>query len=325
MTFESGKAPAETSEERELATIREAYMERLTRPGQPFALSGVFPLPSDLGALYQQLAQLKDCLDSFRPLDPAQSEKLREAFDTEYTYHSNKIEGNTLTLGETDLVINKGMTIAGKSLREHSEAINHLEAIDFIRDLVGRREDLTPHNLCQIHALIMHGIDRENAGRYRGVPVTITGSRHEPPQPYLVAKRMEELFTFYETNKDTMHPVQLAAETHEKLVTVHPFIDGNGRTSRLVMNLLLLRGGYPITINSGEAEQRLAYYRALEAAQISNDGDNREFQGFVGETVRRWLLRYLDLVSVDVTEHRKDKGLIFFRIIAPHLNGHAHS
>jgi Fic family protein len=306
-----------------VATLREAYLERLTRPGHPFKLAEVFPSPAETHDLYSQLDQLKLGLDSFRPLDPVQASKLRENFDTEYTFHSNKIEGNTLTLGETYLVVNKGLTIAGKSLREHTEAINHTEAIDFIRDLATREQDLTPANLRQIHALILHGIDRENAGRYRGVPVTITGSRHEPPQPYLIDKLMEDMFVFYEANKATLHPVQLAAEMHEKLVTIHPFIDGNGRTARLVMNLLLLRAGFPITILSGETSERLSYYRALEAAQTSAPQDNRESLRFIAEAVRRGLLRYLELVSVDVTEHGKTKGEAFFASIAAHLNGNA--
>jgi len=312
------------SEEKELATLREAYLERLTRPGDPFKLANVFPVPNDLAALYAQLTELKTYLDSFRPFDPAQTEKLTEVFDTEYTFHSNRIEGNTLTLQETNLVINKGLTIAGKSLREHVEAINHKEAIAFVRDLVDRNDDLSPFSLRQTHALILHGIDHDNAGRYRGVPVEIVGSLHIPPQPYLVEKRMEEMFAFYDENKSTMHPVELAAQLHERLVTIHPFIDGNGRTARLVMNLLLLRGGYPITIISGEPESRQAYYRALESAQVSETGDNREFLRFIAEAVRAELLRYLELVSVDVTEHGKNKGIAFFKAIAPHLGQAQH-
>jgi Fic family protein len=306
-----------------VATLREAYLERLTRPGQPFKLHEAFPLPAATEDLYRQLDVLKRGLDSFRPLDPAQAEKLRIAFDTEYTYHSNKIEGNTLTLGETDLVVNKGLTVAGKSLREHTEAINHTEAIGFIREIAAAGHDLTPAVLRQIHALIMHGIDRDHAGRYRGVSVVITGSRHQPPQPFLVEKLMEDMFTFYETNKQSLHPVRLAAEMHERLVTIHPFIDGNGRTSRLVMNLLLLRAGYPITIISGEAEQRAAYYQALEVRQISPDQDNRAFLRFIAETVRLHLLRTLDIVSVDVTEHGKTRGMAFFESLAAYLNGDA--
>ena len=172
-------------------------------------------------------------LDSFRPFDPTQLEKLLEAFDIEYTYNSNRIEGNTLTLMETHLVINEGITIAGKPLREHLEATNHQEAIDFIRDLAARAEDVAPNNLKQIHALVLHAIDRPAAGVYRSVPLSIRGSRHVPPQPYMVEKLMEDLFIFYHANKTTMHPDELAAQFHEKLVTVHPFKYGNGRSARL--------------------------------------------------------------------------------------------
>jgi Fic family protein len=324
MSIENGgasRSPEQTPEDTELATLRESYLERLTRPGRPFQMAEAFPLPAELPALYAQLSKLKTCLDSFRPLDPAQAEKLQQAFDIEYTYNSNKIEGNTLSLRETDLVVNKGLTIAGKPLREHLEAINHHEAIAFIRDLVARKEELTPYNLKHIHALVLHGIDRDNAGVYRQVPVTITGSQHQPPQPFMIDKLMEDMFHFYEAYKTTLHPVQLAAEMHEKLVTIHPFIDGNGRTARLVMNLLLLRTGYPITVLSGDDAPRADYYRTLEAANLTND--NTRFQRFIADNARAALLRYLDLVSVDVSEHGKSKGLTFFQAIAPYLNGHS--
>ena len=320
MTLDGG---SESPKDNNLATLREAYLERLTRPGNPLKIADAFPLPAELPALYAQITELKACLDSFRPLDPAQAENLREVFDIEYTFHSNAIEGNTLSLMETDFVINKGMTVAGKSLREHLEATNHQVAIDFIRDLVRHNADLTPFNLNQIHALVLHAIDRDNAGRYRSLPVFIRGSRHVPPQPYLIAPQMEAMFAFYETSKATLHPVQLAAEMHEKLVTIHPFIDGNGRTARLLMNLILLRAGYPIAIISSEEENRQTYYRTLEAANLSSTGDNAWFQRFVAENVRGWLLCYLGLVANDVSAEAKPKGQRFFQAIAPHLNGNA--
>ena len=155
MSIENGGtsgSPEETPEETELATLREAYLERLTRPGQTFQMAAAFPQPDELSARYAQLSELKACLDSFRPLDPAQAAKLQQAFDVEYTYNSNKIEGNTLSLRETDLVVNKGLTIAGKPLREHLEAINHHEAIAFIRDLMTRNEELSPYTLCSEQA-----------------------------------------------------------------------------------------------------------------------------------------------------------------------------
>ena len=302
----------------DVTPLRDAYLDRRTNPANGYTLERAFPMPADLPALYAQLTELKTCLDSFRPFDPAQLAKLQETFDVEYTYNSNRIEGNTLTFLETDLVVNKGLTIGGKPMRDHTEAINHHEAIDFIRDLATRDEDLTPYNLKQIHAIILRGIDRANAGVYRRLAVVV--GQHVPPAAYLVEKRMEEVFEFYDANTATMHPVALAAQFHEKLVTVHPFIDGNGRTARLVMNLILLRGRYPITVINGDDAPRLEYYRTLAAAQASPAADNREFQRFIAENVRRWLLRYLDLVSVDVSVEGKSKGAYFFRAIAPSLS-----
>jgi len=216
---------------------------------------------------------------------------LIHALDIEYTYESNRIEGNTLTLRETSLVIDKGLTVGGKSMREHLEAINHYEAVLLLRELVQARTTLSESLVKQLHGLILRGIDRENAGRYRSLPVLIAGSRHVPPQPWQVPILMEECFRFYEEQRAQLHPVELAAEMHERIVTIHPFIDGNGRTSRLVMNLILLQHGYPIANIPGDTESRLAYYGALETANL--DGNKEPFilliGGFVFATAHRLL------------------------------------
>ncbi len=205
-----------------------------------------------------------------RPLNKTQLEKMREALHVEYTYESNRIEGNTLTLQETHLVVNEGLTIGGKSMREHLEAINHYEAIDFIIDLAQKKQPITERVIKQIHYLVLKGIDKENAGVYRSVPVIISGSSHKPPQPYLLTKEMEDVMAFYQDNKNSLHPVLLAAEMHERLVSVHPFIDGNGRTSRLLMNLILLQNAYTIVNLKGSVTAKLAYYNALESAHLDN-------------------------------------------------------
>lgn len=237
---------------------------------------------------YKQLDQLKEKLNHLRQ---NQSEKVAKAFEIEYTYESNKIEGNTLTLQETALVIEKGLTIGGKSLNEHLEAVNHSQAIDFIKEIAKDSEPITEHNLLQIHSLILQGIDNSNAGKYRNVQVLISGAKHVPPQPYLVAKQMEDLFLWYNENKDKLHPVELSAEMHERLVTIHPFIDGNGRTSRLLMNLILLQNGFPIAILKGDAENRLKYYSALESAQTEND--KKPFLNLITENVRETMERII--------------------------------
>ena len=228
-------------------------------------------ITEEVEALLSKIDDLHQRWLSCRPLQSTQLAKMNDYFNTQYTYESNQIEGNTLTLQETHLVINEGLTISGKSMREHLEAVNHKEAIDFVRDLVTGKEDLSPRTLLEIHRLILKTIDSDNAGRFRSVPVRIMGSRHEPPQPYLLDKLMEEYHEFYGRFKNVIHPVILAAEMHERLVSIHPFIDGNGRTSRLVMNLILLSHGYTVTSLKGSEAARLEYYRALEATQVDND------------------------------------------------------
>ena len=202
--------------------------------------------------IIKQIDKLKKQLDDLRPLPKEQLENLDEYFRIQYTYDSNRIEGNTLTLQETALVVDKGITIGGKSVHEHLEAINHSEAVELIIELVQNKTDLTEYILKQLHGLILRGINKNNAGKYRSVNVMISGSLHRPPEPFMVGKLMDDYFMFYELNKKTMHPVLLSAEMHERLVTIHPFIDGNGRTSRLVMNLILLQHGFPITNISGD-------------------------------------------------------------------------
>jgi len=280
-----------------------------------FDLSKVYPDTADLATLLDQIDDLKKCLDSFRPLNPAQLGNLQTAWDIEYTYESNRIEGNTLTLQETGLVIGEGITVGGKRLHEHLAAINHQEAIGYIRALATGPAELNAYQVNAIHALILRGIDPAGAGLYRTVPVTISGARHVPPQPFLIDKLMEELFIFYSEQKDVLHPLLLAAEMHRRLVTIHPYIDGNGRTARLVMNLILLRHGYPIANLS--ADQRLAYYNALEEAQLT--GDAGDFQRLIANVEKTSLVKFLEMVSGNVGADAEGKGLYFFERIKDHL------
>lgn len=298
---------------------RAAYHEAVARDLRPFQLADAFPMPAGLAGLYRQLTELKTYLDEFRPYDPHHIEKLREAFDNEYTYHSNKIEGNTLTLLETHLVVDKGITIGGKSVREHFEAVNHAEAIKVIRDLAGRDAEITEQVVLDLHAIVLASIDRPYAGRYREERVRIVGSQHVPPNYAKVPELMAGLFEFYNASKASLHPVQLAAEMHEKLVTIHPFRDGNGRTARLLMNLVLLRNGYPVTVISGDRDERQRYYETLEAAQILRPVDNTAFQLLIGEIVHRWLIRYLEMITVNGGDRNKGKGAGFLKAIEPHL------
>jgi Fic family protein len=249
-------------------------------------------LSNNLLSILNEIDVLKSKLDKFRQFD---SYRIVQALELEYTFESNRIEGNTLTLRETDLVINEGLTISGKSMREHLEAINHQEAIRYIKHLVEKNTNLNDREVLSIHNLILRGINHEDAGKYRRVQVMIKGSSYMPPQPFLVSKEMEDFFIWYETNKNGLHPIVLAAELHERLVTIHPFIDGTGRTSRLVMNLILLQNGYVIANIKGDYENRMQYYNALEVAQTKNNKE--DFLLFVAQTEKESLERYLDIIG----------------------------
>ena len=246
----------------------------------------------NLESILSEIDVLKSKLDSFRQFD---SYRIAQALELEYTFESNRIEGNTLTLRETDLVINEGLTISGKSMREHLEVINHQEAIAYIKYLMEKKTSFNEREVLSIHNLILRGIQPEDAGRYRRVQVMIKGSSHMPPQPFLVAKEMEDYFIWYEINKNKLHPVILAAEMHERLVTIHPFIDGNGRSSRLVMNLILLQHGFVIANIKGDYDTRMNYYQSLETAQTSNNKNN--FLLFIAQTEKESLERYLKIIG----------------------------
>ena len=249
-------------------------------------------ISTNLKTILDEIDALKAALNKFRELD---SFRIAQALELEYTFESNRIEGNTLTLRETDLVINEGLTISGKSMREHLEAINHVEAVAYIKQLIERNFSFNERELLSVHNLILRGIIPEDAGRYRKVQVMIKGSNHMPPQPFLVPKQMEDYFLWMEENKNKLHPVILAAEMHERLVTIHPFIDGNGRTSRLIMNLILLQNGYVIANIKGDYETRMEYYQSLETAQTS--GNKEDFILLIAQIEKECMQRYLDIIS----------------------------
>lgn len=250
------------------------------------------PISTDLQSVLNEIDELKKQLDKLRQYD---SYRIAQALELEYTFESNRIEGNTLTLRETDLVINEGLTVSGKSMREHLEAINHKEAIEYVKGLVQKKIRITEREVLSIHNLILRGILPEEAGKYRNVQVMIKGSAHMPPPPFLVAKQMEDYFLWFQENKHKTHPVILAAEMHERLVTIHPFVDGNGRTSRLIMNLILLKNGYVIANIKGDLESRMKYYEALENVQTTQ---NKEaFHQLVAQVEKDCLNRYLSILK----------------------------
>lgn len=245
-----------------------------------------------------EVDQLKQQLDSLRPLPPAALSRVEEAFSVAYTYESNRIEGNTLTLQETDLVVREGLTIAGKSMREHLEAINHFEAVSFIRDVARQQEPLTLSTLLSLHALVLRAIDTLNAGKWRDCQVVISGSTHTPPPAFRLQELMERFFVAFREKEDAgEHPLLIAAYLHEELVRIHPFIDGNGRTARLLSNLYLLRHGYIIVNIKGSPESRMAYYQSLER---SHQTEHREaFARFFVNAEREALQEHIRLVTGD--------------------------
>ena len=250
----------------------------------------------NMNVMLKKVDVLKEQLSALRPLPEEALKKIQDALDIEYTYESNRIEGNTLTLQETALVVNEGVTISGKSMREHLEAINHTEAISYIKDIAKQDIEISERTIKEIHALILHGIDRGNAGRYRTVPVMISGSTHMPPQPYLIEKQMEDfILRFKQMEKEKVHPVLIAAYLHDELVRIHPFIDGNGRTSRLLMNLYLLRHGYVIITLKGSNDAKVNYYKALEKSHTEQLPE--DFQKLVIEAEIMALQKYLSIMA----------------------------
>ena len=252
-------------------------------------------MSEDINVMLKEVDVQKEQLSALRPLPEAALKKIQDALDIEYTYESNRIEGNTLTLQETALVVNEGVTISGKSMREHLEAINHAEAISYIKDIAKQDIEISERTIKEIHALILHGIDRENAGRYRTVPVMISGSTHMPPQPYLIEKQVEDfILRLKQMEMEKVHPVLIAAYLHYELVRIHPFIDGNGRTSRLLMNLYLLRHGYVIITLKGSNDAKVNYYKALEKSHTEQLPE--DFQKLVIEAEIAALRKYLSIM-----------------------------
>lgn len=227
---------------------------------------------------YAHLDELKRRLDALRPLPPAVLANLHEDLVLRWTYNSNAIEGNTLTLKETKVAL-EGVMIGGKTLREHFEALNHRDAIDYVEAVIQNREPFSAMMIRNVHRLILKNIDEENAGVWRNFNVAISGARHVPPEAFLVPGQMDTFVHWHETDGAGMHPVERAARTHADFVKIHPFMDGNGRTARLLMNLDLMRAGFPAIVLP--VERRLEYYEALDTALVA--GDYSPFLEMLGE------------------------------------------
>lgn len=247
-------------------------------------LDGTMPAMSNA---FSELDALKNRLDALRPLPQAALRNLHDELVLRWTYHSNAIEGNTLTLMETKVVL-EGITVGGKLMREHFEAINHRDAILYVEDVVRREDALTEWQIRNLHRLILKQIDDENAGVYRKLNVTIAGARHVPPDMLLVPEQMAALLYWYDHDATALHPVERAARLHVDFVKIHPFVDGNGRTARLLLNLELLKAGFPAVVLP--VERRLAYYEALDKAHV--EGDVADFVTLVTQCVREGFAPY---------------------------------
>lgn len=220
---------------------------------------------------FKRIDELKNTLKSLRPLNESELRRLREEFMIENTYNSNAIEGNTLTLRETALVLQQGLTIGGKHIRDHLEAIGHRDAFYYMLELAGAQNALTELVVRGLHSLVLIN-DAKNKGTYRTVEVTIAGSSHTPSPHYLIHERMENLLADYENIKKDKHIIEAAAEFHLRFEGIHPFIDGNGRTGRLILNLELIKAGFlPVNIKFTD---RSKYYDCFDDYYAGNRTPN---------------------------------------------------
>lgn len=231
-------------------------------------------------------------LDALRPLPKYTLKNLREKLLLEWTYNSNAIEGNTLTIKETKVVL-EGITIGGKTLREHLEVINHRDAITYVTEIAQHKETLSERQIKSLHQLILKGIDDEHAGVYRNQQVLIAGATHTPPNHLFIQEKIDEMMDWYENKALHLHPIKRGAMLHTIFVGIHPFVDGNGRTARLLLNLELIKEGFPPIII--KVENRLEYYETLDKALITEDYS--DFISLVEKEVNDSLNLYLDAIK----------------------------
>ena len=233
-------------------------------------------------------------LSAYRPLPPETLKSLREYYRVGLTYTSNALEGNSLTESETKVVIEDGLTIEGKPLRDHYEAVGHAKAYDYVYQIT-EKEGLTEENILNLHRLFYQQIDAEKAGHYRNVKVYISGSRYAVAAVSKIPTEMQKLVKWYNANEKKLHPIELAATLHQRFVFIHPFVDGNGRVARLLMNLALLRNGFTIAIIP--AILRHEYIYSLETAHTRPE----VFTDFIADRVIATQLDLLRLMRDDDT------------------------
>lgn len=242
----------------------------------------------ELSTTFERLFDKVQVLKQARPLPNIALQKIKEALTIEWTYNSNSIEGNTLSLRETQMVLQEGITIKGKSLREHFEAKNHETAIDYLYSLLNDRYELTSHDVLSLHGLVLRTIEDDFAGRLRNGGVRISGANFVPPNANKVSELFDDLIDFVNTNPLQLNIIELAAFFHHKMVWIHPFFDGNGRTVRLAMNLILMKHGFPPAIIL--KNDRKKYYEALNQA---NKGSYNKLMLLICQAIERTLNIYL--------------------------------
>ena len=246
-------------------------------------------IPEQYAALFIAIDEMKAELDRRRPLTSGELKRLQDEFLVEFTYNSNAIEGNTFTLQETALAL-EGVTIDKKPLKDHLEAVGHRDAFLYVVSLVSDKVAISERIIREIHSLVL--INKpEDKGVYRRIPVKIMGAHHEPPQPYLVPVQMERLVA--DLTRGNRHIIETATLFHLNFEGIHPFIDGNGRTGRLILNLMLMQAGYP-PIDIKFADRR-KYYSCFDSYYRDNDAS--PMVNMVGEYVKERLSQYLSLLQ----------------------------
>ena len=251
--------------------------------------------------IHERIIEKKKRLEAKRPLPPELVNRLRKELVIEYTYDTNAIEGNTLTLNETRLVIEEGLTIGRKPLRDIQGAKNHPEAIEFIENLVYNMDRITEEKFLQLHELILKGIE-VNPGKYRSSGVRVAGASFTPPRSSEVPGLVRELLDWLNRNMEEYSPVELAARFHHRFVTIHPFSEGNGRTARLLLNAVLMRHGYPFLVNITNRD-RVKY---LEALREADQGNPEAFVNFIARSAERVLDIYLNAIEEPVVYTLKE-------------------
>ena len=243
--------------------------------------------------VFGRIQEKKDRLAKLRPLPQAALERVRSDLSIEWTYNSNAIEGNTLSLRETRMVLELGLTISGKNLREHFEVNNHHKAIDLVENLAKSKAELNEHEILEVHSIILENIERDYAGRYRSGQVRILGANFVPPNHLRIREMVAELLRDTNENPAKLNAIELFSRFHHRLVWIHPFFDGNGRTARLLMNLLLMRLGFPPAVVL--YNNRKQYYRTLN---LANNGNYEPFILLIAQAIERSLDLYLEATGV---------------------------